>query len=349
MAFAILGNPNPAYFDTSGAPLVGGTLTIQNPTDSTTKAYYSTAATADANTSAQTSVITLNARGEYSSGTIWGRDNEDYKVIVKDSAGTTIKTIDNIQLPEHPKGRKSAAITDGDGTPSVVDGDYMQITGGTEDITALDAGYTGKIVVLTNTGSTARLIDHGNSIKLKDVDAGGMCMIDDDQLMLISDSSSVWRELARAQRGPLLATKIADQSVDTSTTLIDDTHMAAFQLAPESIYKVRGFLKVNTAASATPDIKLALQTDQTFQDSYWSLHSINDATTIVGDCGVTTTAITLACAANQVNAIKIDGFIQTHATAIATVDLQWAQGTSDAAVTTVELGSWLQFEMIRSD
>ena len=348
MAYPILGTPKPAYYDSNGAPLVSGTITITNPSDDTAKTVYPSEAQADASSGGSTAAITLNSRGE-PPFQIWGQDNEDYKVVLKDSAAATIWTIASVQMPPHPKGRHLVTMTTDDATPSSADGDYVRFNDGTDSITGIDDGFSGKVVTLSNYGTTARLLAHGSNIKLRDVNAGGMSIMEDDHIMLISDGSAVWYELARSQKGPLLATKTADQTVTASTTLVDDTHMSAYKLAPESIYKISGFLKVNTGATSAPDIKLALQTDQTFQDSWWTLHSTNDAAAIVGDTGITTTAIELACVTGTVHGIVINGFVQTHATAIATVDLQWAQGTSDAIATTVELGSWLQFELIRSD
>jgi hypothetical protein len=102
MAFPILGTPKPAFFDSSGDPLVSGTVTVQDPDDSSAKASYPTAADADAGTNGTTSAITLDSRGEPSSTQLWGKEGEDYKIILKDSSGSTVYTIDNIVLPISP-------------------------------------------------------------------------------------------------------------------------------------------------------------------------------------------------------------------------------------------------------
>ena len=60
MAFAILGNPSPAFFDSSGSPLVSGTLAILDPVNDTNKASYPTYADAEA-ANADTSGATLVA------------------------------------------------------------------------------------------------------------------------------------------------------------------------------------------------------------------------------------------------------------------------------------------------
>jgi len=98
MSFPILGTPKPQFFDSSGSPLVSGTLSILDPADDTNKASYPTADLADAGSTPNSNPITLDSRGEPSSG-LFGRDGEDYKLVLKDSAGSTIWTVDDINVP----------------------------------------------------------------------------------------------------------------------------------------------------------------------------------------------------------------------------------------------------------
>ncbi len=98
MAFPILGTPKPQFFDSSGSPLASGTLEIVEPADDTNKATYPTYDDAEAATNANANPLTLDSRGEPSSG-LWGLDGEDYKITVKDSSGTTIWTTDDVFVP----------------------------------------------------------------------------------------------------------------------------------------------------------------------------------------------------------------------------------------------------------
>lgn len=98
MAFPILGTPKPQFFDSSGDLLVSGTLSILEPTNDTNKTYYPTADDADAGTNGASGDITLNARGEPDNA-LFGVNGEKYKIVLKDSGGTTIYTVDDIQLP----------------------------------------------------------------------------------------------------------------------------------------------------------------------------------------------------------------------------------------------------------
>jgi hypothetical protein len=96
MAFAILGNPKPQFFDSSGAPLVSGTLAVLDPADDTNKASYPDYDNAEAATNANDNPITLDARGECD---LWGLDGEDYKLVLKNSNGDTIWTTDDVFVP----------------------------------------------------------------------------------------------------------------------------------------------------------------------------------------------------------------------------------------------------------
>ena len=95
MAFAILGNPSPQFVDSSGSPYASGTLAILDPADDTNKASYPTYDDAEAATNANSNPITLDARG---SCNLWGLDNEDYKLVLKDASGATVNTDDDINL-----------------------------------------------------------------------------------------------------------------------------------------------------------------------------------------------------------------------------------------------------------
>ena len=126
MAFAILGTPKPQFFDSSGSPLASGTVSILDPDTDENKASYPTLADADAQTNANSNPLTLDARGEPSSG-LFGRDGESYKVVLKDSGGTTVYTIAKLTLPGSPgatsftKSISSAVLRTSGKTPSISD------------------------------------------------------------------------------------------------------------------------------------------------------------------------------------------------------------------------------------
>jgi hypothetical protein len=82
---------------------VSGTITVQDPDDSSAKNSYPTAADADADTNGVSTAITLDSLGGTGAHELWGRDGEDYKVILADSAAATVDTWDEIRLPTHSR------------------------------------------------------------------------------------------------------------------------------------------------------------------------------------------------------------------------------------------------------
>jgi hypothetical protein len=112
MPFAILGTPKPQFFDSSGSPLASGTLTIVDPDTDVNKATYTTYANADSLGTTNSNPITLDSRGEPSSE-LWGLDNEDYKLTLKDSNGDTVWTVDKLIAPVEINATTSAETTAG--------------------------------------------------------------------------------------------------------------------------------------------------------------------------------------------------------------------------------------------
>jgi hypothetical protein len=98
MPYPILGTPKPAFFDSSGSPLVSGTLTIVDPSDDTNKATYPTYDDAVLLQNANANPYTLDSRGE-TTNEFWGLDGEDYKITLKDSTGANVWTVDDVRVP----------------------------------------------------------------------------------------------------------------------------------------------------------------------------------------------------------------------------------------------------------
>ena len=83
---------------------------------------------------------------------------------------------------------------------------------------------------------------------------------------------------------------------------------------------------------------------EVLQIAHRQLTNINLAGTTVhdGDNTYTTDMVTAIVASNK-HYITLKGMIFGHASNNATVDLRWAQGTSDAQATILEEGSFLKF------
>jgi len=209
MAYPILGTPVPAFFDSSGDPLVAGTITTLNPSNDAVKASYPTAADADASTNGTSGDITLDARGEPTSTQYWGKDSEDYKVVIKDSAGSTIRTMDKIRMPAANR-RPLVTFSSGDATPTVAEGNMFR-TAGTTAITDFHDGEVGDIIVV-QAASTITITD-GTPINL----AGNVNfdMVSGDVLVLAMVFDQKWYEVSRTVEAEALLT--AGTGITTGT------------------------------------------------------------------------------------------------------------------------------------
>ena len=88
MSFRFL-NQSPVYLDNSGAPCSGGSLTFTDTATTTPKTVYSDKAL----TTPITNPVTLDSAGR-APVDIWGSGS--YRVVLKNSSGTVIKTLDNV-------------------------------------------------------------------------------------------------------------------------------------------------------------------------------------------------------------------------------------------------------------
>lgn len=98
MAFPLI-NPYQQFLDDSGAPLADGTVEFQNPDTAAKINTYPTADDADAQTNANPNPLTLNASGTFTG--IFLEDGVKYKMILKDSAGSTVDTADDVRCPQY--------------------------------------------------------------------------------------------------------------------------------------------------------------------------------------------------------------------------------------------------------
>lgn len=97
MSFPLI-NPYQQFFDSSGSPLASGTIEFRDPTTNNLINSYPTADDADAQTNANANPLTLNASGAAASG-LFLEDGVKYKVILKNAAGGTEATHDDVQSP----------------------------------------------------------------------------------------------------------------------------------------------------------------------------------------------------------------------------------------------------------
>ena len=343
MSFPILGTPKPQFLDSTGSPLVSGTISIYEPGTTTIKASYPTAADATALTNGTSGDITLDARGEPTSTQLWGVSSGQYKIVIKDSAGSTIYSLDSIRLP---KGERQARITfaGGDATPSVAGSNIFLLVAGVT-YTGFDDGEVGDTIILTSADGP-HIITQSSTLRLSN--EKDFTMQNGDTLALTMFGAGGWTETGRTYGQPRTKYKTADEALIT-TTLADDTHLFGWSLMPGTYYNITGYLFA-TSDGATQDLKIDFTTTQTHvADSYLFYSVDEDGATGAGATGKSaqagTTSVTIDILSGKTIGIYIQGTILTHATLAPTVSLQVAQGT-DAGTTTLKKGSWITIEQM---
>jgi hypothetical protein len=97
MAFPLI-NPYQQFFDSSGSPLASGTIEFRDPTTNNLINSYPTADDADAQTNANDNPLTLSASGAAANG-LYLEDGVKYKIVLKNAAGATVTTQDDVACP----------------------------------------------------------------------------------------------------------------------------------------------------------------------------------------------------------------------------------------------------------
>ena len=192
MAYPILGTPAPQFLDSSGDPYASGTITTLDPADDSVKASYPTADDADAGTTGTSGDITLDAEGKPTGTQYWGKDGEDYKVVIKDSAGSTVDSMDDIKMPLRSR-RAAVTFDNADATPTVGEGNLF-ITQGTTAITNFNDGQVGDTIQILAASSIT--ITHGSAVSL--LGSVNFDMVAGDSLTLTMFNDQVWEEVGRA-------------------------------------------------------------------------------------------------------------------------------------------------------
>jgi hypothetical protein len=119
MSFPLI-NPTPTFTDSSGSPLSGGSIEFRSPTTNALINSYPTADDSDAGTNANANPLTLNSRGEAASG-LYLEDGVAYKITLKDSAGATVWTQDDVLCPIALPYLQTTAESDAGITPTNIE------------------------------------------------------------------------------------------------------------------------------------------------------------------------------------------------------------------------------------
>lgn len=146
----------------------------------------------------------------------------------------------------------------------------------------------------------------------------------------------------------LFVRKTADQSVNNSVALINDTELAFATVAASATYEVTALLIGTSATSGTPNIKLGwASSGSTFT---WSPNAQSTLMTTDSDGGTRSifsnigTTRSWGVTNGLTTGARPFGILTTNAAT--TFTLQWAQNTATAENTTIKAGSWVLLRRI---
>lgn len=209
-----------------------------------------------------------------------------------------------------------------------VDAFRNPISGGFSQETALTDAGTISLDLTANTAGQFYLITVG------------------EREFLISKSGSTQtltaaRTLSPAIQSSQVLYKTADQSVTASTVLVSDTHLTVPIAASEKwVYE---FVLYVTSTAATGDLKATI--DVPASAAGWAgfeglTEAATDGTTPLKVIHALDGTGVIVGAINGSTVVKVNAYV-ANSTNAGSVVLKWAQGTSDAAATTLAAGSYV--------
>lgn len=149
----------------------------------------------------------------------------------------------------------------------------------------------------------------------------------------------------------IYAEKAADESVTSSATVQDDDHLAVTMQA--SCTYTLDYWLVSISASDTPDFKMGwtLPSGATMDFGAIGLFTTVAASTAgsvetQAVLAATTPTATISYGAVNGNTIVIGRGRVITSTTPGTLQLQWAQATSNATATTLKKGSWIKIRRV---
>ncbi len=135
------------------------------------------------------------------------------------------------------------------------------------------------------------------------------------------------------------------QSIDTSTTLIDDAHLAGWSLVANKQYSLTAFFAYSQNVG---NIKFAFQFSNSPIQARAAVSIVETDTTVLGDYITDlTSAFAITTVADAGGAIvTLQGGFESNAGTGGTLDFQWAQETSSANATVRAQDAWIEIRQL---
>lgn len=240
-------------FDNNGSPLAGGLIYTYDAGTTTPKATYTDSGGGTAN--ANPVVLDVNGRAD-----IWLGEGS-YKLVLKDSAGTTIKTVDNIiGQAANAFGGTYRTITTNTSVNASYANNVLECTSAVT-LSLLDVSTAGEGFLFTvkNTSGGNVTIDPDASEQIDGVSA---LTIPDDRSALIVCTGTAWSSLF------LISGTMADQNANnvniTGGSITGITDLAIADGGTGASTASAAFDNLKQAASATATGVVELATDAEF-------------------------------------------------------------------------------------
>ena len=157
--------------------------------------------------------------------------------------------------------------------------------------------------------------------------------------LVITCNGAKWIGFSSAAISPHKV-KAADESVTSSTSAQVDDELAGLALVTGKWHRLEGFLNYRQDGG---DIKIVFAYSDTPQAaSEFSLIATDSGVAVAGETGSASSPLSITTLADaSASSIRIRGAILANAVDGGTMELWWAQDSSNANPTTIKAGSWL--------
>lgn len=143
------------------------------------------------------------------------------------------------------------------------------------------------------------------------------------------------------------AYKAATQSVSSSTTLVNDSHLFWSGIPANTVYALEGYVLIGGAHAVAGDIKADF-TVPSGASFLWTSFSTNVASLTDHNVVAQGATVVRSYGTNDGTTMSLEpkGYLAVAGTG-GTLQFRWAQNTSNATATQVLVGSWMKITRIQ--